>query len=131
MGWFGRKKPPQAQDGSEKRRAPRVPVFEVTDMMSTDERVQVTVKDISAVGIRFASNAPLTKDSVIKVKIQYNPIEFVLRAVVMWHRQVKDGEWDNGAEFVNVPADEKLLLEDHLETLKEMIAAQEQAPPQA
>lgn len=133
MGWFGRKKPQESKDGADKRRAPRVPVFELTDMMATEEHLQVTVKDISLVGIRFSTARPMAKDSVVKVKIQYNPIDFVLRAVVMWNRPLGDGDFDNGAEFVNIPPDEKLLLDDHLETLKEMIAEQQAspAPPQA
>lgn len=122
MGWFGRKKPQAPTDGSDKRRAPRVPVFELTDMRATEEHLQVTMKDVSLVGLRFGTNRPLAKDSVVKVRIMYNPIDFVLRAVVVWNRQVSEDEWDNGAEFVNVPADERLLLEDHLETLREMIA---------
>lgn len=123
MGWFSRKPKEKAVDPSDKRGAERVPIFEVTDVYATGEQQKVVVKDISLTGLRFSTPCPMALQTVLKVRIDYNPIDFPLRALVVWARQVGDAEYDHGAEFVNVPQDEKNLLADHLETIKEALAA--------
>jgi len=120
MGWFGKKK--TSPDAADKRRAERVPVFELTDIYAPGEHEQVTVKDISLSGLRFSMSRPLEVQTVLKIRIDYNPIDFPLRALVVWARPVSDHEYDHGAEFINVPDDERNLLADHLESIKAAIA---------
>jgi len=123
VGWFSRKKP-EPKDPADKRRAERVPIFEITDVFGAGERLKAVVKDISLSGIRFSLPHQLEKQTVLKVRIDYNPVDFPVRALVVWVRPVSENEFDHGAEFVNVPQDEMNLLADHLETLKAALAEQ-------
>jgi len=115
--WF--KKTPKSEPTSpeNKRRAERFNKVEPTRVYGEEEARDVVLRDISLSGVRFFCPQPLEKNSVLNIRINYNPIDFPVRVLVAWQRPVEGG-FDHGAEFINVPDDEMNLLVDHLDEIR-------------
>jgi hypothetical protein len=126
LGWFKKKKPEKsASDFSDKRKAERLYVTDDTELFAPEEVHKITLKDISKTGVRFVSDALIPKNTVIKIKINYYPIDFPLRVNVIWSKKVSEMEFEHGAEFVNVPQDEMNMLLDHLDLIRESLQKNE------
>jgi len=103
----------------ERRGAERIPVMLVTDVIGQDQPTQVTLCDISQSGVRFQSGRQFPADTVVHLNIEYSPLDFSLRGLIVWARAQDDGSFMHGAEFVNVPDYLQVMLKDHLKTLRQ------------
>lgn len=119
FGWF--RKNPKRTQGSNKRTHERFNWEDSTDLFSPEGGRKIDVKDISKGGIRFFSNEDIPKNTVFKIKLNYNPIDFPLTVMVVRSRQAEEGIYEHGGIFVNVPKEDMILLEDHLEMIQEEI----------
>ena len=101
----------------ERRRAQRIPVMQVTEVVGQEQPAPVTLCDISSTGVRFQSQRQFPADTVVHLNIEYSPLDFSLRGLIVWVRP-QGQEWMHGAEFVNVPDYLQIMLADHLKTLQ-------------
>lgn len=106
----------------ERRRAERIPVMLVTDVVGQGEPVRVTLCDISLTGVRFLAHHQFAPDSVVHLNIEYSPLDFALRGLIVWSRPQGE-QVMYGAEFVNVPDYLQVMLRDHLKTLRASVGA--------
>ena len=113
--FFWKKKKP---DASNKRKVERFNWEDTTDIFTPEGEVKIAVKDISAGGLRFLADKLLPKNTVLKIKINYNPIDFPLRLLILRNVEVAPGVYEHGGEFINTPPEEMTLLQDHLELIK-------------
>lgn len=88
-----------------------------------NEAIVIRVKDLSERGIRFLTNRQIPLQSAIVVNFDMYPVNFALRALVVWSRELSRNRFIHGAEFINLEDEESLLLKDFVKTL-------EAAPPQ-
>ncbi|MDQ7823104.1 MAG: PilZ domain-containing protein [Candidatus Eremiobacteraeota bacterium] len=109
----------------EKRKAPRLQFVDVTYVSDSEGTIKGSVHDISLTGIRFCSDREIPKRIVVDVNINYNPINFMQKAHVVWSKKRSDGTYEHGAEFINVPKERKLLLEDHIKDIQGAIGQHE------
>jgi hypothetical protein len=105
----------------DKRKAPRLQFVDVTYVSDQEGTFKGSVLDISLTGIRFATDREIAKRTVVDVNINYNPINFMQKAHVVWSKKKTDGTYEHGAEFINIPKERKLLLEDHMIDIKESL----------
>jgi hypothetical protein len=47
------------------------------------------------------------------------------KAHVVWGKKKSDGTFEHGAEFINIPKERILLLEDHIMDIKESLGINE------
>lgn len=82
--------------------------------------------DISVSGIRFYAEHKFSTGYIVDLSINYNPINFLQKAFVRWTSKVEN-EYEYGAEFINVNAINKLLLEDHIQNIirKTLVSSEE------
>lgn len=106
---------------SDKRKTPRLQFVDVTYVSDSEGTIKGSVLDISLTGIRFCADKEIPKRTVVEVNINYNPINFMQKAHVVWSKKKSDGTWEHGAEFINVPKERRLLLEDHMEDIKNIL----------
>jgi hypothetical protein len=114
----------QNMESSDKRKAPRLQFVDVTYVSDKEGTFKGQVFDISLTGIRFGTDREIPKRTVVDVNINYNPINFMQKAHVVWCKKRQDGIFEHGAEFINIPKERKLLLEDHLEDIRSMVESQ-------
>lgn len=101
--------------GSDRRRDPRVALVETLDAGgSSGEEYVIEVVDLSASGARFRCETPIPIDTAIRMNINFYPVDFPIRALVVWHRASNDGRFEHGAEFVNLPPEEAYLIRDYV-----------------
>jgi hypothetical protein len=105
----------------DKRKAPRLQFIDVTYVSDLDGTFKGAVHDISLTGIRFSTDREIPKRTVVDVNINYNPINFMQKAHVVWAKKNQDGTFEHGAEFINIPKERRLLLQDHMEDIKTVI----------
>jgi len=108
----------------DRRRIERVPVFEVYEVIQPTEKLKVIVRDMNHLGMQLVSDRPLEPHSVMLVQINYSPLDFPLRALVVWTRPTADGKCEAGLEFLNVASDEAALLNAHIEVIGEALQRQ-------
>ncbi len=107
--------------GKEKRRAERQNTIDVTYISNNDGTFKGSITDISLSGVRFVLDREIPKRFIIDVNINYNPINFVQKAHVIWSKKKEDGYYEYGAEFINVARERLMLLEDHILDIKKAI----------
>ena len=117
LGWFKKR----SKTGGGKRVFERFNWEESTDLFSPEGGRKIDVKDISKGGIRFWSDEAIPKNTAFKIKINYNPIDFPLMVMVVRSTEVQEGIYEHGGVFVNVPREDMILLEDHLEMIQQEI----------
>jgi len=110
---------------TDKRKAPRLQFVDVTYVSDQDGTFKGSVLDISLTGIRFSTDREIPRRTVVDVNINYNPINFMQKAHVVWAKKKSDGTFEHGAEFINIPKERKLLLEDHMMDIKESLGIEE------
>jgi len=119
FGWF--KKKSKSKDSFNKRISERFNWEDSTDLFSPEGGRRIDVKDISKGGLRFFSDKEIPKNTAFKIKINYNPIDFPLMVMVVRSKEIEEGIYECGGIFVNVPREDMILLEDHLEMIQEEI----------
>lgn len=101
--------------GNERRRAPRVSVDEKLDANGQGDSFPVELLDLSQSGARFRSPRQIPVDTAIYLNINFYPVDFPIRALVVWNRTVADSDhFEHGAEFVNLPPEEAFLIKDYV-----------------
>lgn len=105
-------KPPSE---SERRKSPRVPVLETMDAAGGSESFPIEMLDLSASGARFRSDRAIPVDTAVRVNINFYPVDFPIKALVVWTRPVEGTDrYEHGAEFVNMPPEEAFLIKDYV-----------------
>lgn len=110
----------------DKRKNPRLQFVDVTYVSNKEGTIRGSVFDISLTGIGFCTDKKIENGTVVEVNINYNPINFLQKAHVVWSKKRDDGTYEHGAEFINVPKERKLLLEEHIEDIMQIIGYQEE-----
>jgi len=121
--FFKKKAPREAQaegasTGADRRKFPRVPSNNELALQVEKDPLKVKVRDLSMGGIGFLAPQPLDVSKVFTLFLDYDPVDFPLRVVILWNKPVEDSEFLHGAEFVNVPHEEGVLLKDYIEALR-------------
>jgi len=106
---------PVTSKPSERRREPRVAVVETLDAGgASGEPFAIELVDLSASGARFRTPQPIPVDTAIRMNINFYPVDFPIRALVVWTRPLDGGGFEHGAEFVNLPPEEAFLIRDYV-----------------
>ncbi|MBI3923908.1 MAG: PilZ domain-containing protein [Armatimonadetes bacterium] len=120
----------EQQGVDDRRKAPRISVLEVTAVRGEGSSPsKVELLDISLTGLRCRSTEQFPVNYVVRIQIDYSPISFVLRAMVVWCRDdpapSPEGTptYTHGMEFVNLSPEVRTMLEDHLLTLQDAAGA--------
>ena len=80
--------------------------------------------NISSSGMRFSLDQKLNQKEVIDININYDPVNFIQRAFIIWSTENEDSKkYEYGAEFINMTPTHKMLMEDYL---KQIIMTKEQ-----
>jgi len=106
-----------SQEGSERRRAPRVLVNLDVDYASTDNYLYARIQDISATGIFVRTNSPATKGTLLNLRFRIPEAARVLdvEGEVMWVNVYRPGQPDSldpgmGIRLVDLQSDDSKLL---------------------
>lgn len=110
--------PVDSTPGADRRRFPRIPSNNELDIHTEQEPLRIKVRDLSMGGIGFLSTRALDVSKVFTLNLDYDPVEFPLRIVILWNRPSEGNEFLHGAEFVNVPHEEGVLLADYITALR-------------
>jgi hypothetical protein len=113
--------PDSAAPGADRRKFPRVPSNNELDIQVEKNAMRIKVRDLSMGGIGFISPLPLDVSKVFTLHLDYDPVDFPLRLVILWNKPADEGEFLHGAEFVNVPKEEGVLLKDYIEALRKSL----------
>jgi len=81
------------------------------------ESITIRLRDLSERGIRFTCDRQIPLYSAIVINFDLYPVNFALRALVVWCREEEKDRYIHGAEFVNLQDEEELLLVDFVKTL--------------
>lgn len=104
-----------------KRKNARQETTDVTYVTNNEGTFKGSVTDISLSGIRFVLDYEIPKSYIVDVNINYNPINFIQKAHVVWSKKKEGGSYEYGAEFINVPKERLMLLEDHIQDIKKSL----------
>jgi len=108
----------------DKRRFERIPMVEYTDIEGHRHTVPVKLINISLGGVKFQSQERLEKSSIYTLIMNFHPIDFPVSITIAWEKPpTVPGPYEYGAEFYQLPREEKWLLKESLEHLKETIEA--------
>jgi len=107
--------------GKDKRKANRQDTLDVTYISNSEGTFKGSIIDISLSGVRFVLDIEIPKSYIIDVNINYNPINFIQKAHVVWTKKKEDGYYEYGAEFINVPRERLMLLEDHMQDIRKSL----------
>lgn len=102
----------------EKRKSQRHSHRDVTYISDGTEMHRGSMLNISLSGIRFVTDREINKRAVLDVNINYSPINFILKAQIIWCRIQSSGKYEHGAQFINVPKDRIILLEEHIQDIE-------------
>lgn len=112
----------RSSNPEDQRRSRRIPWVEVSDLSHREFGTFTgEMRDLSPDGVRFVSARELPLDTVVQLQIKYNPIDFPIRACIVWKKEAGSGHFEYGAEFVNVPEGKKLLLKDHIQDIRKQL----------
>jgi hypothetical protein len=106
----------------DKRRFERIPIVEYTDIEGHRHTVPVKLLNISLGGVKFQCQEKLEKSSVYTLIMNFHPIDFPVCITIAWEKPpAVPGPYEYGAEFYELPREERWLLREHLEQLKKKI----------
>jgi hypothetical protein len=103
-----------AQDKAERRGFPRFPIEATLVLERNKEKYPIRLLDISKTGARFESKRPFSPESLVRILLAHYPVDVPLRALVAWSRPISEGIFEQGAEFINLPSAESLLVSDFI-----------------
>ncbi len=103
-----------AQDNDERRGFPRFPIEGTLVLEKNNEEYPIRLLDISKAGARFESDRPFPPESLVRILLDHYPVDVPLRALVAWSRPLGEGLFEQGAEFINLPRAESLLVADFI-----------------
>jgi len=92
---------------------------EYTDVCRREECVSISIKDISESGVRFWAQKEIPRDTLVMLNVNFFPVTFPIRSVIIWARSAEEDGFEHGAEFVNLPPEERALICTYLRELKE------------
>jgi len=101
--------------GEERRRHPRWPVRGVLVVERQAREYPIYLLDLSQGGLRFEAQTRFAPETLIRILLDCYPVDVPLRALVSWCRPTSTGTLEHGAEFINLPESEQILLSDFLE----------------
>jgi hypothetical protein len=110
-------------DEVDRRLHPRYPLRAALDVEGDPEPIPVDLVDISLGGTRFLSRHPFPVQAGIRLIFDFWPVDFPLRALVIWQKPAGPDAWEHGAEFINVPPAEGTLVRHYIEELRRGLAA--------
>lgn len=112
--------------GEDRRESPRFPIQGTLLLENQQEAHPIQLLDISSGGLRFEAVREFPRETLIRVILDYYPVDVPLRALVAWSKPGHDGSIEHGAEFVNLPRAEKTLVRGFIDESRQ--EGQEQAP---
>jgi hypothetical protein len=89
-----------------------------------NQAILIRVRDLSERGIKFIADQLIPQYSAIVINFDMYPVNFALRALVVWSRDSGKNHYVHGAEFVNLQDEEALLLKDFVKTLRQAPASE-------
>lgn len=98
----------------DRRGFPRFPLEGHVVVEDHDQEHPVRMLDISGGGVRFESSRAFAPETVIRVVLDYYPVDLPLRALIAWAKPGTEGMTEHGAEFINLPRAEKTLVTDFI-----------------
>ncbi len=104
-----------AQVPEDRRQHTRWPIRGVLVVEKQDQEFPIQLLDISRGGIRFEARCSFAPETLIRITLDYYPVDVPLRALVAWARPTPEGAVEHGAEFVNLPEAEQVLLRDFID----------------
>lgn len=102
-------------EADERRTEPRFPIEGFVVVEDHTEKHPVKLLDISGGGLRFEAARSFPRETLIRVVLDYYPVDIPLRALVAWAKPGAEGTTEHGAEFVNLPRAETVLVKDFIE----------------
>ena len=107
----------------ERRESARFPIDCTLEVIDRQQVQPVRLLDISSGGFRFEADSEFRRETLIRLVLDFFPVDIPLRALVAWVKPGTEGRFEHGAEFVNLPRAERSLLRDFIHE------SQEQARP--
>ncbi len=104
-----------AEAREDRRRHPRWPIRGVLVVENKDQEHPIYLLDVSQGGLRFEARTQFAPETLIRIALDYYPVDVPLRALVSWSRPARQGTVEHGAEFINLPEAEQILLRDFIE----------------
>lgn len=98
----------------DRRGSPRFPIEGFVIVEDHKQEHPVRLLDISGGGARFESVKEFAPETVIRIVLDYYPVDLPLRALVAWVKPGADGTKEHGAEFINLPRAEKTLVNEFI-----------------
>lgn len=103
-------------EADDRRGSPRFPIEGFVVVEDHSEQHPVRMLDISGGGVRFESEKEFAPETVIRIVLDYYPVDLPLRALVAWSKPGSEaGTKEHGAEFINLPRAEKTLVNEFIE----------------
>jgi hypothetical protein len=98
------------------RRHKRAWVLDQIAVQQASERYVIELLDLSSSGARFRANRKIPVNTAIQMIIDFFPVDFSVRALVVWNKLVDDvtSDYDHGAEFINLPQEEGHLINEYV-----------------
>lgn len=103
----------------ERREHARFPIHCTLEVLGRDQVQPVRLLDISGGGFRFEAEAEFRPETLIRLILDFFPVDIPLRALVAWVKPAPEGRFEHGAEFVNLPRAERSLLRDFIHESQE------------
>lgn len=108
------------QNFQDKRKTPRHDTMDVVFISSGEGLFKGSLTNISLYGLRFTLEFKMSCRTIIDINISCLPVNFIQKGYIVWSKEREDGTYEYGAEFINISSVHKLLLEDHIQTLRDM-----------
>lgn len=105
--------------GTEKdRKNQRQDTDDPTFIIVSEGATRGTIADISISGVRFFTDKNLKIKSIVDININYDPVNFLQKAHIIWSKKAANGMFEYGAEFINVRPEHAVLLEGYIQAQK-------------
>jgi len=101
----------------DRRRHPRVDIRAEMQAGVDEEPFAIHLLDLSESGARFTCQHELTLNVSISINIDFYPVGFPIRSLILWRRKMDDsGLYVYGCEFINPTPGEAFLIRELVRT---------------